>query len=415
MSRDRSGPIRVVIADDHTVVREGIRALLEKADDILVVGEAADGQMALDLVEELSPHVLLVDIRMPRLDGIQTVERLVARQAHPSTGGSRSTGGLRTAPTAGADPALRTTRTSGAYPSTPGADPALRTTALRTTRTPGAYPSTPGAYPSTPGAEAATRVVILSMYSDVDLVRCALIAGAMGYLLKDSLTEELLLAIRAAARGEPYISPSIARVVLDDFLEWQALFTVQPDSAPHASLGYNVRVGDNGVADNGVADNGVGDNGVADNDPDPKGFGKPKPSTPRADPALRTTSTPRADPSTPRADPSTPRAGSEPVPLGRTRRCGQREPLKRLLRTGEPLGRTPVPLGRMAYRLTPREREVLQLIAEGYTNLQMAELLGISYKTVEKHRSNLMSKLDVHDVTSLLEVARAQRLIFDEG
>ena len=119
--------IRVVVADDHHLVRQGIRALPEKADDIQVVGEAGDGQEAIDLVEQLSPDVLVLDIAMPRMDGLQATERV----------GLLGLG---------------------------------------------------------------TRVVILSMYGDITLVRRALRCGGRGYLLKHAVTEELLLAIRAAIR-----------------------------------------------------------------------------------------------------------------------------------------------------------------------------------------------------------------------
>ncbi len=215
--------IRVILADDHHLVRRGIRALLEKADDIEVVGEAADGQAALELVEQLKPDVLIVDIAMPRLNGIQATERVRAL-------------GL------------------------------------------------------------ATQVVILSMYSRPALVRQALQNGARGYLLKRSVTEELLLAARAASRGEIYLSPEVSGIIVDDFL-------IRQGDAKPASL-FN--------------------------------------------------------------------------------------------------------------QLTSREREVVQLIAEGNTNNAIAQLLNVSVKTVEKHRANLMAKLDVHDVAGLTRIAIEQGLIFIE-
>ncbi|MDH4137269.1 MAG: response regulator transcription factor, partial [Anaerolineae bacterium] len=141
--------IRVIVADDHHLVRQGIRALLEKADDIEVVGEAADGQEAVELVERLTPDVLVMDMAMPRLNGSQAVGRVRALGV-------------------------------------------------------------------------ATQVVILSMYSDETLVRQALRNGARGYLLKRSVTEELLLAVRAASRSEIYLSPAVSRFVVADFLRLQA-------------------------------------------------------------------------------------------------------------------------------------------------------------------------------------------------
>lgn len=213
--------IRVIVADDHHLVRQGIRALLERADDIEVVGEAADGQEAIELVQRLNPDVLVVDIAMPRLDGTQATERVHALGV-------------------------------------------------------------------------ATQVVILSMHSDETLVRQTLRSGARGYLLKRSVTEELLLAVRAAARGEIYLSPAISVSLLDEFL------AVEADSEE----------------------------------------------------------------------------------------------------------RRPFDL------LTPREREVLQLIAEGHTNTAIARMMNVTVKTVEKHRTSLMSKLKVHDVAGLVRVAIKHGLVF---
>jgi DNA-binding NarL/FixJ family response regulator len=152
--------IRVIIADDHHLVRQGIRALLEKADDIQVVGEAADGREAVELVERLVPDVLVMDIAMPRLDGSQAIGQIRALGV-------------------------------------------------------------------------ATQVVMLSMYSDETLVRQALRNGAKGYLLKRSVTEELLLAIRAAVRGEIYLSPAISQSVVSGFL---ALCEDADESNPHDRL-----------------------------------------------------------------------------------------------------------------------------------------------------------------------------------
>ena len=213
--------IRVIVADDHHLVRQGIRALLEKADGIEVVGEAADGQEAVELVERLAPDVLVMDIAMPRLNGNQAIGRVRALGV-------------------------------------------------------------------------ATQVVILSMYSDETLVRQALRNGARGYLLKRSVTEELLLAVRAASRGGIYLSPAISPSVVAGFL------TLQTD-----------------------------------------------------------------------VDASSP-----------------------------------------FERLTPREREVLQLISEGRTNSAIAQILAVSVKTVEKHRANLMSKLNVHDLARLIRVAIKHGLVF---
>ncbi|MEI8189805.1 MAG: response regulator transcription factor [candidate division NC10 bacterium] len=212
--------IRVVIADDHHLVRQGIRALLEKAGDIEIVEEAADGQEAIELVQRLLPDVLVIDIAMPRLNGVEAVGRLR-------------------------------------------------------------------------GLGVKTRALILSMYSDATLVRQALRNGAKGYLLKRAVSEELLLAVRAVSRGDTFLSPEVAGPLLDALANSHG-------------------------------------------------------------------------------------------------RAEDREPLD---------------------QLTSREREVLQLIAEGNTNRQIAKSLELSEKTVEKHRGNLMTKLNVHDTAGLVRLAIKHGLI----
>lgn len=207
--------INVIIADDHNLVREGIRALLEKAEDITVVGDAENGEVALALVQQHRPDVLVMDIAMPGMNGIQVLEQL-REQGLP------------------------------------------------------------------------THVVILSMYADEVFVRQALQNGAKGYLLKGSFKEELLLTIRAASRGATYLSPSVSESVL------------------------------------------------------------------------------------------TPTSSSSPSP---------------------------------ADQLTPREHEVLQLIAKGHTNAEIADIMNVSIKTVERHRTNLMTKLDARNIVELIRVAVRYRLI----
>jgi len=215
--------IRVIIAEDHNLVREGICALLERAGGYEIVAEAVDGREAVDMTQRLKPDVVVMDIAMPRLNGIQAVEQIRAL-------------GL------------------------------------------------------------SARTVILSMYSDEVLVRQALQNGAKGFLLKGSFKEELLLAIQAVNRGATYLSPAASESILSDG-------AFPPNAiSPH-----------------------------------------------------------------------------------------------------------------LTNPLTPREHEILQLISEGLTNAEIAESLDVSIKTVERHRTSLMAKLDVRNVVELIRVALKHRLIvFDE-
>ena len=206
--------IRVIVADDHHLVRQGIRMLLESAEDIEVVGEAEDGMAACALAESLTPDIIVMDISMPRLNGAQATELIRSRLPD-------------------------------------------------------------------------TQVVVLSMHADESVVKQALRSGARAYVLKRAVSEELLLAIRAANRGETYLSPPIAGSILTDFLTRQD----GPDEA----------------------------------------------SPPQ--------------------------------------------------------------------RLTPRERQVLQLLAEGNTNAKIASTLVVTVKTVEKHRASVMNKLDIHDLAGLVRFA----------
>lgn len=216
--------IHVVLADDHHLVRQGIRALLVQAGDIEVVGEAEDGQTAVELAQRLAPDVVVMDIGMPRMNGVAAIAQ------------------------------------------------------IHSLRLP-------------------TQMLILSMYSDEILVRQALRNGARGYLLKRSVVEELLLAVRAVHRGETYLSPGISNAILADFLAHQG-----------------------GTVETSLFD-----------------------------------------------------------------------------------------------RLSPRERQVLQLVAEGRTNHEIAEMLQIAVKTVEKHRASLMAKLQVQDLAGLFRKAMRHGLIvFDE-
>lgn len=134
--------IHVLIADDHYLVRQGIRALLEQARDINVVAEAKNGHDVIRLVDEHNPDVVVMDISMPQMDGLSATQRLQKRKAPP-------------------------------------------------------------------------RIVILSMYGNVDLVQRAFKNGALGYLLKRSTASELVEAVRSAHQGAPFLGSNLSTQVPD--------------------------------------------------------------------------------------------------------------------------------------------------------------------------------------------------------
>lgn len=151
--------IRVLIVDDHTLVREGIRALLQPHEDLEVVGEAADGREAIDRVGETRPDVVLMDIAMPRLGGLEAT--LEIRKSRPDA-----------------------------------------------------------------------KVLVLSQYDDKEYVSRFLKAGACGYILKKAMGSELADAIRAVARGEAYLYPTVASHLVEAYLEGGP----GDDSDPYESL-----------------------------------------------------------------------------------------------------------------------------------------------------------------------------------
>jgi DNA-binding NarL/FixJ family response regulator len=205
-------PIRVVLADDHALVRAGIRSLIASIPGVEVVAEAGDGHELLALVARLRPRIVLMDIAMPGLNGLEATARLA--RSHPET-----------------------------------------------------------------------AVIILSMHAAEEYALQALRAGASGYVLKDADLNELELALNAVARGQTYLSPAMSKHLVSDYRR---------------------------------------------------------------------------------------RVAEQPDPLD---------------------------------RLTPRHREVLQLIAEGQTTKEIAARLKLSVKTVETHRAQLMDRLDIHDVAGLVRFA----------
>ena len=211
--------IRVLLADDHTILRDGIRALLDGQADIEVIGEAEDGLATVKMTAQLQPDVVVMDIAMPLLNGLEATRQI--QRDFPQV-----------------------------------------------------------------------KVLILTMHDNEEYIRQVLAAGALGYVLKDAAARDLLGAIRAVYQGEAVLSPAITRLVIEDYLRWGDIRP--PDSS----------------------------NG-----------------------------------------------------------------------------------------LSSREREVLQLIAEGYTSKEIAEILCLSVKTVQSHRTNLMGKLDLHDRGELIKYAIQKKII----
>jgi len=138
-------PLRILIADDHAVVRDGVRAVLEQQPDMTVVAEAADGRECVRLAEEHAPDVVIMDIAMPNMNGMEATRRVVA--ANPRAG-----------------------------------------------------------------------IVILSMHQDESYVLGAMKAGARAYILKDSVRSDVIDAVRAAARGQSFLSRKISRMLQDDYV-----------------------------------------------------------------------------------------------------------------------------------------------------------------------------------------------------
>lgn len=213
--------IKVLLADDHKLVRGGIRALLNKIAGVEVVAEADDGREALELADEHRPEVVMMDIAMSGMNGLEATIRLT--KDHPNI-----------------------------------------------------------------------QVIILSMHTNEEYVLQALRSGARGYLLKDADIAELELALQAVSRGETYLSPRISKHVISEYVR---------------------------------------------------------------------------------------RVGAD------MERAEETSPLQLL------------------DRLTPRQREVLQLLAEGNKTQELAEILNISVKTVETHRTQLMERLDIHDIAGLVRFA----------
>jgi len=179
-------PIRVLVVDDQELVRLGFCVILDAADGITVVGEAANGEAAVSGVAAHQPDVVLMDIRMPGMDGLEAT-RLITR-------------GPAAAPSAG----------SGPTPHSAGSGPAT--------------PHSAGSGPTTP-----PKVVMLTTFDLDDYVYEALRAGASGFLLKDSPRHDLIAAVRAAAAGDALLAPSVTRRLIEAFARRP------PETAPSPS------------------------------------------------------------------------------------------------------------------------------------------------------------------------------------
>lgn len=212
--------LRVLLADDHGIVRRGLRSLIESQPDLQVIGEAANGLEAVRLCAEHNPDILVLDIAMPKMNGIEVASRLQKTERPP-------------------------------------------------------------------------HVVLLSMHADEAYIIRALAAGARGYLLKDATDEDLIPAIRAVAAGKPFFSPAVTAVLMEDYM--------QQLRARGLSDSYHL--------------------------------------------------------------------------------------------------------------LTSREREVLQLLAEGRSNKEVATLLDLGVSTVETHRANLMQKLNLHNTAEIVLYAVRKGII----
>jgi DNA-binding NarL/FixJ family response regulator len=213
-------PVRILLADDHTVMRNGLRLLLERQPHLQVVGEAADGRQAVALSESANPDVVIMDIAMPNLNGIEAARQIVNRSPR-------------------------------------------------------------------------TAIAILSMHSDESYVIRAMKAGARAYLLKDSAEADLLAAVRALTEGKSFFSPAISKILVEDYMR-------QLES----------------------------------------------------------------------------RGAEDTYEL-----------------------------------LTNREREILQLLAEGRTNKEVANMLNLSLYTVETHRTHILQKLNLHSVPELILYAVRKGII----
>jgi DNA-binding NarL/FixJ family response regulator len=188
-------PIRVLVVDDQELVRLGFCVILDAADGITVVGEAANGEAAVSQVAAHAPDVVLMDIRMPGMDGLEATRLITRGAAAPHSASS----GPAAPPHAGSGPTTPHTASSGpAAPHSASSGPAA--------------PHSGSSGPTTP-----PKVVMLTTFDLDDYVYEALRAGASGFLLKDSPRHDLIAAVRAAAAGDALLAPSVTRRLIEAF------------------------------------------------------------------------------------------------------------------------------------------------------------------------------------------------------
>jgi DNA-binding NarL/FixJ family response regulator len=179
--------IRVLIADDDVLVRAGLRLMIETQDDLEVVGEAGDGHEAVELAASLQPDVVLMDVRMPGMDGLEATRRIAGYRAGPGPSGDHASGGDAADEAADAE-------------------------------------------------DVGPRVLVLTTFEIDDYVYEAVRAGASGFLLKRTPPEELLDGIRVVASGDALLAPSVTRRLLAEFARVSGADDDRPVVTPHPEL-----------------------------------------------------------------------------------------------------------------------------------------------------------------------------------